>query len=68
METNSSLLTVQEVAAYLNVVPITVYRMIDRGSLPAVRVGRVWRIRREDLQVYLDRSTNQPRGEKEQDQ
>ena len=68
METNSTLLTVQEVAAYLKVVPITVYRMIDRGSLPAVKVGRVWRIRQEDLQVYLDRSTSRPRDEKEQQQ
>ena len=51
------LLTVADVAAYLNVVRITVYRMIDRGDLQAVKVGSVWRIRRTDLQDYLSRST-----------
>lgn len=51
-----SLLTVREVADYLHVVTMTVYRMIDRGDLNAVKVGRVWRIRREELEQYLDRS------------
>jgi len=50
-----TLLTVQEVARYMHVVPITVYRMIDRGDLKAVKVGRVWRVRWEDLQDYLNR-------------
>ena len=50
-----TLLTVGEVAEYLHVVTITVYRMIDRGDLKAVKVGRVWRVRREDLEQYLNR-------------
>ena len=55
METDA-LLTIREVARYLKVVPMTVYRMIDRGDLKAVKVGRAWRIRREDLERYLNRS------------
>ena len=31
----------------------TVHRMIKRGELPAVKVGRVWRIRQEDLEALL---------------
>ena len=27
--------------------------MIKRGELPAVKVGRVWRIRQEDLEALL---------------
>lgn len=61
-----TMLTIREVAKYLHVVPLTVYRMIDRGDLPAIKVGRVWRIRQQDLQAYLDRSTSRPKGEKEQ--
>ena len=60
-----AMLTIREVAAYLHIVPLTVYRAIDRGDLRAVKVGRVWRIRQQDLQAYLDRSTSRPRGEKE---
>lgn len=59
-----SLLTIREVAKYLHVVQLTVYRMIKRGDLPAVKVGRVWRIRRQDLEDCLKRSTSQPKEPK----
>lgn len=59
-----NLLTTREVARYLHVVPITVYRMIDRGDLPAIKVGSRWRIRRQDLEDYLKRSTSQPKEPK----
>lgn len=63
---SESMLTLKEVAGYLHVVPLTVYRMIDRGDLPAVKVGRVWRISKQDLQAYVNRSTSRPRIEKEE--
>jgi excisionase family DNA binding protein len=59
-----TLLTTREVARYLHVVPITIYRMIDRGDLPAIKVGHVWRIRRQDLEDYLRRSASQPKEPK----
>lgn len=64
---SETMLTLKEVARYLHVVPLTVYRMIDRGDLPAVKVGRVWRFRKEDLQAYLNRSASRPRGEREEE-
>ena len=57
------MLTIRKVANYLHVVPRTVYRMSDRQDLPAVKVGRVWPIRRQDLETYLNRSTSRPRNE-----
>ena len=59
-----ALMTVKEVAKYLHVVQLTVYRMIDRGDLPAIKVGSRWRIRRQDLEDYLRRSTSQPKEPK----
>ena len=46
---NQQLLTVAEVARYLRVSRATVWRWCQEGSLPAFRVGRVWRIRKQDL-------------------
>ena len=43
-------LTTDEVLAYLQVNLRTVYRLIDAGKLPAVRVGRQWRFRRRDIE------------------
>jgi excisionase family DNA binding protein len=45
--------TVPEVAALLRVSRMTVYRLIRQGDLPAVRVGRGYRIREEDVDRYL---------------
>ena len=59
-----ALMTVKEVARYLHVVQLTVYRMIDRGDLPAIKVGSRWRIRRQDLEDYLRRSTRRPKEPK----
>jgi excisionase family DNA binding protein len=46
-------LTVAEVARYLRVSNMTVYRLINAGQLAAVRVGRGYRIRDEDVTRYL---------------
>jgi excisionase family DNA binding protein len=33
---------------------MTVYRLIKSGQLPAIRVGKNYRIRRSDIERYLD--------------
>lgn len=50
------LLTVAEVAAHMRVSNMTVYRLIKSGQLPALRVGKNFRIRGTDLAAYLDAS------------
>jgi excisionase family DNA binding protein len=50
-----SFLTTEEVLTYLKVNPRTIYRLIRTGELPAVRIGRQWRFRRADLDMWLDR-------------
>ncbi|HUQ39731.1 MAG TPA: helix-turn-helix domain-containing protein [Acidimicrobiales bacterium] len=42
-----------EVADLVRVSSMTVYRLITAGDLPAVRVGRSYRIREEDVDQYL---------------
>jgi excisionase family DNA binding protein len=48
-----TLLTAAEVAEQLRVSTMTIYRLIRRGELPAVRVGRNYRVREADLDAYL---------------
>jgi excisionase family DNA binding protein len=51
------LLMVREVAELMRVSNMTVYRLIKAGDLPAIRVGKNFRIRRSDVEGYLgDRS------------
>ena len=51
--TEARLLTVNEVADLLRVSRMTVYRLIKQGEMPALRVGRGYRLRDEDVQSYL---------------
>ena len=46
-------LTAAEVAGILRVSTMTVYRLIKAGDLPAVRVGKSYRVREDDVDRYL---------------
>lgn len=43
------IMTVDEAARYLRVSPKTIYKAIQDGAIPAVRVGRALRLDRERL-------------------
>ena len=49
-------LTVAEVAAMMRVSKMTVYRLVHSGELPAVRVGRSFRVLEKDVDEYLRKS------------
>lgn len=49
-------LTVAEVANALRVSKMTVYRLVHSGDLPAVRVGRSFRVPEQAVQAYLESS------------
>ena len=49
-------LTVAEVAAVMRVSKMTVYRLVHSGELPAVRVGRSFRVSEKDVNDYLKNS------------
>lgn len=46
-------LTVAEVAEAMRVSKMTVYRLVHAGTLPAVQVGRSFRIPEQAVQDYL---------------
>jgi excisionase family DNA binding protein len=52
----SNFLTVAEVAAMMRVSKMTVYRLVHGGELPAVRVGRSFRVKESDVDEYLRKS------------
>ena len=56
------LLTVSEVANAMRVSNMTVYRLIKSGELPAVRVGKNYRLRETDLERFLDERSVRTEG------
>ena len=53
------LLTIPEVARHLRLSTRSVQRLIASTTLPAFRVGRALRIRRYDLQRFVDGGTGE---------
>lgn len=54
-KTPEKLLTVEEVAEILRVSLTTVYRRIQSGELPYIKLGhRQVRVKPEDLEAYID--------------
>lgn len=54
MEKKLQLLTVNQAAEMLNVLPSTVREWLKSGKLKGYKAGRVWRIHQEDLDKFLN--------------
>ena len=52
------LMDIKEVADYLHLKESTIYTWAQEGTLPAFRVGRLWRFRRSDLDAWLEANRN----------
>jgi excisionase family DNA binding protein len=47
-------LSVADVCEYMDVSPFVVTRMLRAGDLPAVKMGREWRVSRVDFEEWLN--------------
>lgn len=45
--------SVDEIAAYLGIKSATVYKWIDRKNMPAHKVGRLWKFRKEEIDEWV---------------
>lgn len=52
---SSQIMTVEEVAAFLKLSKITVYKLVKKGQLPGFRVGNSWRFRKDDIYEIISR-------------
>jgi excisionase family DNA binding protein len=52
---SDELLGVPEIARYLKVSEVTVYRWCKQGMLPCLKLGHSWRVRRSALEAFLER-------------
>jgi excisionase family DNA binding protein len=51
---NDTLLSIDEVAAYLKVSRRQVYNYLKYHNLPAIKIGKYWRIYEKDLLSFLE--------------
>lgn len=48
-------LTAKQVAKYLQVKPLTVYQWARTNKIPAVKIGRIWRFKRNVIDNFLEK-------------
>ncbi len=48
------IMTVDQVAAYLQLNRLTVYRYVREGRIPAAKIGKLYRILRSDVDQFLE--------------
>ncbi len=53
-------LSTQDAARRLGITPRTLYRFIDLGELPAYRLGRVIRLKADDVATFIEASRIEP--------
>ena len=61
METRkrTQIMTPKEAAKYLGLHVVTVYRLIKKGELPCFRIGGQWRFKKDLLDEWIEKGTNE---------
>jgi excisionase family DNA binding protein len=49
----NEIMTTSEVAEYLRLAEATIYKLAQSGEIPAVRVGRTWRFKKELIDEWF---------------
>lgn len=63
MPEDKGFLTVKEIAEYLSLKDLAVYRLVQRGDLPSYKFGRQIRIKKEDFDRFLENSRQLSTGQ-----
>lgn len=55
----AQMMTIEEVADYLQLHPLTVRQLAKKGLIPTFKVGRQWRAKRELLDQWIEAQSKQ---------
>ena len=47
-------LTAKQVAEYLQVKPLTIYQWAREDKIPAIKIGRIWRFKKDAIDTFLE--------------
>ncbi len=52
------LMTIKEVADYLRLSKVTVYKMTRQGKIPALKIGKQWRYNKSEIDSWVQQKSN----------
>ncbi len=50
----NGIMDIKEVASYLKIKEQTVYRLVQKGKIPALKIGGQWKIKKDHLDRMFD--------------
>jgi excisionase family DNA binding protein len=54
---NEEVLNIKEVSIYLKIPVSTLYKLIQEGKVPAVKLGKHWRFMKKDLNMLFEQKS-----------
>ena len=48
-----TVMTLREVAKYLRMKPVTIYKHAQKGKIPAFKVGATWRFKKKTIDSWI---------------
>jgi excisionase family DNA binding protein len=58
--TTPEIMTTSDLAVYLQMSPASLYKLVQRGSVPGHKVGRHWRFHKVSIDSWLQESSAKP--------
>ena len=61
MDNNTSydaLLTLKEATSYLKISRSTLYKLMEKGEIKGIKIGKVWRFQRKELDSFIAKKAN----------
>ena len=52
------MMDLKQAREYLNISRATLYRWVEEGMIPAIKMGGVWRFKKEKIDKWLDEREN----------
>jgi excisionase family DNA binding protein len=55
MHDMEELLTLKELSKYLKISKPTIYKMVEQGKIPALKIANQWRFKKGDIDGWLEK-------------
>ncbi|MCM3594192.1 helix-turn-helix domain-containing protein [Metabacillus idriensis] len=49
------IMTISQVAEYLQISEMTTYKLVQEGKIPGFKIGRHWRVKKDDLNETIEK-------------
>jgi len=62
MSKSKQVMTIKDIADYMDMHPMTIYKYVKEGKIPAFKIGSSWRIRRDTIKKWIEDNEKKTKG------